>query len=111
MSLENSKYKIFKLNFKKKSITVLKFNPKYTGFTSWMKLIDFPVYFFSLLLFFLRFRSITLLFNLIHEDISSKIIKKDIAEHELDIIRNNSKNILHIYSWTRGHTSTPWTYS
>jgi len=26
MSLENSKYKIFKLNLKKKSITILKFN-------------------------------------------------------------------------------------
>ncbi len=89
MALDKSKYIIYKIKLKKNSfLTIFKFSPSYSGFSKVIKIIDFPILLITYLLFFLRFRSINLLFKLIKDNLVSDFVEKNIVDHELDILKN-----------------------
>ena len=67
MALDNSKYIIYKIPYKDNYLTIFRFKTKYEGLSSFIKLLDFPIFVFSIFIFFLQFRSISLVKKLLGE--------------------------------------------
>ena len=88
MSLEKSKYIIYKIRFKNSYLTIFRFFPKYSGLSSIIKIIDFPILLVTYLIFLLRFRSLSLLSKVIRGKLDGNLIEKSIVDHELDILKN-----------------------
>lgn len=87
MALDNSKYIIYRTPYKDNYLTIFRFKTKYEGLSSFIKLLDFPIFLFSIFIFFLQFRSISLVKKLIRGDFE-KIKEISIPDHELKKIKN-----------------------
>ena len=68
MALDNSKYIIYRTAYKDNYLTIFRFKTKYEGLSSFIKLLDFPIFLFSIFIFFLQFRSISLVKKLLKGD-------------------------------------------
>ena len=87
MALDNSKYIIYKTAYKDNYLTIFVFKTKYEGLSYFLRLLDLPIYLLSILLFFLQFRSISLVKKLLRGDFE-KIKEISIPDHELELTKN-----------------------
>ncbi len=87
MSLENSQYIIYRTFYKGNYLTIFRFKTKYEGLSSFIKLLDFPIFLVSIFIFFLQFRSISLVKKLLRGDFE-EIKEISIPDHELEILKN-----------------------
>ena len=87
MALDNSKYIIYRMPYKDNYLTIFRFKTKYEGLSSFIKLLDFPIFLFSIFIFFLQFRSISLVIKLLRGDFE-EIKEISIPDHELEITKN-----------------------
>ena len=90
MALDNSKYIIYRLPYKDNYLTIFRFKTKYEGQSFFIKLLDFPTFLFSIFIFFLQFRSISLVKKLLRGDFE-EIKEISIPDHELEIRKNFQK--------------------
>ena len=86
MALDNSKYIIYRMPYKDNYLTIFRFKTKYEGLSSVIKLLDFPIFLFSIFIFFLQFRSISLVQKLLRGDFE-EIKEISIPDHELEITK------------------------
>lgn len=87
MALDNSNYIIYRTKYKDNYLTIFRFNTKYDGLTSFLKLLDFPIFLISVFIFLCQFRSISLLKKLLKGDF--EVIKKNsFPEHELEVLKD-----------------------
>lgn len=105
MALDNSKYIIYRTIYKGAYLTIFRFKAQYEGLSSFIKIIETPIFLLSIFIFFLQFRSLSLVKKLLRGDF--EVFKEiSIAEHELEILQNfddyPTKDILdYLYLKTR----------
>lgn len=87
MALDNSKYIIYRTPYKDNYLTIFRFKTQYEGLSSFIKLLDIPVFILSIIIFSLQFRSISLFKKLLRNDFE-EIKEISIPDHELEILKN-----------------------
>ena len=93
MSLDNSKYKIFKIIHNNKPLTIFKFEPDYKGFSFLLKIFDLPINILTLLIFILKYKSIGLALNIFNGNLDGFAVEKNMVDHELEVLKNSSNSL------------------